>query len=83
MELCVCKYCKKIFKHKFKMRTCQDCKEKDDDLFNSIDEYLKIFPNSNALQISEALNIDVYDITRFIDEGRLVITKGVFERLED
>lgn len=82
MEVNICKHCKNFFYSKFKRYTCDVCKEKDDIVFNNIEEYLKKYPNSNALQISESLEIDIYEIVRFIDEGRLVMTKGVFEKIQ-
>lgn len=82
MEVCMCKHCKKIFNSKFKRHTCDECKEKDDLVFNNIEAYLQKYPNSNALQIAESLKIDAFEIIRFIDEGRLVITKGAFEKIQ-
>lgn len=81
MEVSVCKHCKKVFMSKYKLYTCKECKQKDDDLFDRVIDYLKKFPNSNAIQISEALEVQAYEITKFLDEGRLEITKGSFEKM--
>ena len=45
--------------------------------------YLKLYPNSNALQISEELGIHPYEIIKFMDEGWLNTVNGKFSRLED
>ena len=45
-------------------------------------EYLKKYPNSNAIQIAEGLEIPTFEVVRFIDEGRLQFSKGKFERLK-
>lgn len=81
MKLNRCKYCDCVFQSPDTRVVCKDCRVIDEALFSSIEEYLKKYPNSNALQISEGLEISVYEIIRFIDEGRLEFSKGKFERL--
>lgn len=81
MKLNRCKYCDCVFQSPDTRVVCKDCRGIDEALFSSIEEYLKKYPNSNALQISEGLEISVYEIIRFIDEGRLEFSKGKFERL--
>ena len=58
------------------------CKYLDDILFSRIEEYLKRFPNSNAIQIADGLEIPTFEVVRFIDEGRLQFSKGKFEKLK-
>lgn len=82
MKLNRCKYCDCVFQSPDTRVVCKDCRVIDEALFSSIEEYLKKYPNSNALQISEGLEISVYEIIRFIDEGRLEFSKGKFERLK-
>ena len=83
METCHCRYCKKIFRSAIRRTCCDSCKEKDDIFFEKIKNYLELYPNSNALQISEGLEVDVTEILRFIDEGRLNMVEGTFEKLDD
>ncbi|NLP33846.1 MAG: hypothetical protein GX359_01460 [Clostridiales bacterium] len=83
MYTSVCKHCFKVFKTKFRTLSCNDCRSKDSDHFDDIESYLKVFPNSNALQISEALGITAYEVLKFVEEGRLHVTKGYFEQIED
>lgn len=80
MHLNVCKYCHKIFHNYYKLSTCETCKQRDDDLFEKIEVYLCKYPNSNALQIAEGLMIPASAVLSFIDEGRLMISKGYFEK---
>lgn len=82
MKLNRCKYCGEVFQSPYTGVVCKDCKIIDEALFTSIEAYLKKYPNSNAIQISEGLEISVYEIIRFIDEGRLQFSKGKFERLK-
>lgn len=79
----VCKHCCKVFKSRFKTYSCEGCKQKDQDYFDDIESYLKEYPNSNALQISEALGITAFQVLNYIKEGRLNVSRGRFERLPD
>lgn len=78
-----CKHCHKEFKSRFKSYSCSECKSMDEDFFDEIEAYLKEFPNSNALQISEALGITAYQVLSYLKEGRLNISRGRFERISD
>lgn len=83
MHTNLCKHCHKVFMSRFKAYRCGDCKKIDDDHFDDIESYLREYPNSNAIQISEALGITAFEILNYLKEGRLNISKGSFERLED
>ena len=79
----LCKHCHKEFKSRFKAYSCNECKNKDEDYFDEIESYLKEYPNSNALQISEALGITAYQVLSYLKEGRLNVSRGRFERIGD
>jgi hypothetical protein len=79
----ICKHCHKQFKSRMKTYTCKDCSKLDEDYFDKIEEYLKKYPNSNALQISEALGITAYQVLNYLKEGRLNFSRGRFERIDD
>ncbi len=83
METCVCKYCRKMFQSSLRTTVCDECVGADNKKFEVIEQYLVDYPNSNAIQISEALEISVHDVLRYVDEGRLMISKGRFEALKD
>lgn len=82
MKLNRCKYCERLFQSPNACVVCEKCKEIDEALFSGVEDYLKKYPNSNAIQIAEGLGISVYEIIRFIDEGRLQFSKGKFEQLK-
>ncbi len=83
MYVNICRQCNKIYQARVKSFVCKECLEEDEKHFGSIEEYLKKFPNSNALQISEALNITAYEVLNYMKEGRLNISRGTFSRLPD
>lgn len=77
----ICKHCQKVFKSRKKQYTCGDCESTDNLFFDAIYDYLKKYPNSNALQISDALGISPYEVIQYMSEGRLSVSKGRFEKL--
>ncbi len=81
MKVCVCRFCGKVFKHHSKISSCKACRHLEEEQFDKIRDYLNKFPNSNAMQIAEGLDISTMDVLRFIDEGRLVVNKGSFKSL--
>ncbi len=83
MYMNVCKHCHKVFRSRFKSYSCEECRQIDSDHFDDIEAYLKEYPNSNALQISEALGITAFEVLNYLKEGRLNISRGHFERLPD
>ena len=76
-----CKFCGKVFKTKKVETICKDCLQIDENLFSKIEDYLRKFPHSNALQIAEGCQISVLEVLQYIDEGRLQLSKGEFKRL--
>ncbi|MBR4344735.1 MAG: hypothetical protein IKP88_18870 [Lachnospiraceae bacterium] len=80
-ELCTCKHCGKTYEGYKNTSTCDDCKDIDNMIFTQIRVYLRKYPNSNAIQISEALGISTNLIMKYIDEGRLFFGKGTFSKL--
>lgn len=77
----LCKHCHTVFASRYKAYTCSKCKEIDDLQFEQISDYLMKYPNSNALQIAQSLNIPSQVVISYLNEGRLVTSKGRFERL--
>lgn len=83
METNVCKHCHKVFHGKIRTLCCKDCRSVDDGQLDDIVRYLKQYPNSNTLQISEELGIHPYEILKFMEEGWLAKSEGQFCQLPD
>lgn len=83
--ICICKHCLKEYIKRPGMHTatCESCIEVDNMIYEQIKAYLKHFPNSNAMQISDALGINTVLVVKYIDEGRLSTRKGRFTRLPE
>ena len=78
----VCRHCGKIFQSADRRFCCDACKDIDNELFDKIRDYLRQFPNSNAIQIAEGLGIETMEVVSYIDEGRLVASPpGVFKQI--
>lgn len=73
MEVCVCKYCGRLFNSYSKTTKCSQCSELDTSKFKIIEQYLIDHPGSNAIQVASGLNIKVSEILEYINEGRLVV----------
>jgi len=52
---------------------CKVCGESDRDEYRMIRNYVRSFPNSNAMQIANATGISVSKILRYIKNGSLTM----------
>ncbi len=75
MKTYICKWCGKPFLSEIPKRCCTKCEEIDNSVFLQVEQYLKQHPNSNAIQIADALDIPIMTIIAFIEEGRLEVRK--------
>lgn len=83
MELCTCRICGFSFYSKRNTNICRDCEEVSSETYDRIVAYLRQFPNSNALQISDALHIPAYDVLTYLENGQLLKSRGNFEQIPD
>lgn len=79
----VCKHCHSVFRAKIRTLCCKECRSLDENQLDDIVEYLRQYPNSNALQISEELGMHPYVILQYMEEGWLTKSHGTFSRLPD
>jgi len=77
----VCKHCQRQYIGNKKGFCCSRCVDIDHMRYEQIKAYLKHFPNSNAYQLADALNMTVYTVLKYVEEGSLLFGKGKFERL--
>ncbi|GED69203.1 hypothetical protein BRE01_29050 [Brevibacillus reuszeri] len=53
--------------------TCQVCGQNDMEDYRTIRNYVRSYPNSNAMQIANATGISVSKILRYIRDGSLTV----------
>jgi len=69
-----CRKCGKIFNYIGGAPICPQCKEKEEDDFKKVKEYLYQNPGASITQVSTELEISIELIKRFLRDGRLEIT---------
>ncbi len=80
MELRNCKKCGKL--HYGTGRVCNECLKKEEEKFDLIKAYLKEYPDSSIVKVSNETGVSVPEIERFLREGRLEVTTGMNDFLK-
>ncbi|GAB6100033.1 membrane protein [Halanaerocella petrolearia] len=82
MDIKKCKRCKKVFSPVGGAKICPRCKQKEEEDFEDVKEYLWDYPDANLEQITEDTGVDREIIRKFIREGRLLSLDGVNLKVE-
>jgi len=75
MEITNCVRCKKVFQ-RIKDPICDECKKKDDELFDAVKDFLNENPSSTIMQIAEATGASHKRIMQWLRDGRLELVEG-------
>ena len=70
MDIRNCKRCGNIYNYSG-TAVCNNCTKQEQEDFDKVREYLFEHPNSPAMEISQAIEVEVKVISRFLKEGRL------------
>lgn len=54
---------------------CKTCYASDLDDYRTVREYLRAYPNSNAMQVANATGISVSKIMKYIRDGSLTVVE--------
>lgn len=73
MEIRNCKRCGKMYAYVAGMPICEQCRQKDEDDFQNVKKYIYQHRGASMKEISEACEVSIEKITRFLREGRLEI----------
>jgi flagellar operon protein (TIGR03826 family) len=73
MALANCPQCGKLFNKTFR-DVCPDCVRLEEEQFHTVREYLHKHRNAKPFEVSEATEVPVQTIYKFVREGRLQAT---------
>ncbi len=75
MQLKNCRWCGKVFAHPSDA-VCPDCRQQEDEEFETVFQYLKEKRNANIDEVHEETGVDKRRIIKFIRQGRLLSDSG-------
>lgn len=75
MEVRTCKSCKRIFNYITGPNICQACKEKLEEKFQEVKQYVEEHPTEGITQVAEANEVTAKQIQRWIREERLAFSE--------
>lgn len=71
MEVKTCKECKKLFNYLAGPPVCPNCKDKLEEKFQIVKEYIRENKNDGIADVSEATGVSAAQIRRWVREERL------------
>lgn len=74
MEVRTCKSCKRIFNYITGPNICQACKEKLEEKFQEVKQYVEEHPTDGITEVAEANDVTAKQIQRWIREERLAFS---------
>lgn len=74
MDVRVCRSCKKMFQHVAGPDICPRCKQKEEDMFVVVKDYLRENPGASMVQVSTETDVPASLIEKFLRQGRLEVT---------
>lgn len=76
MEVKACRQCGKLFQYISGMPICIRCKKAEEEMFQSVKEYLRENKGASLKTVSEETGVSTAKIERYIKEGRLEVSVG-------
>ncbi|MCY0874710.1 MAG: hypothetical protein OWT28_00270 [Firmicutes bacterium] len=76
MDIAYCADCGRLFQ-KSGLLICKDCLRKQDALFETVKAYIREHGQASMAEISEALDVPVEKLIRYMQEGRLILGKHI------
>lgn len=74
MEIITCKSCGKLFNFISGQRVCPACTKKLEDKFIEVKKYVRENPHVDISELSEAMEVSVAQINRWVREERLAFS---------
>ena len=82
MELKNCRNCKRLFNYITGEPLCGGCKNKLEEVFVVVKQYIRDNPGSNVEQVAEACEVSPRQIRRWVREERLTFSDDSLVGLE-
>jgi flagellar operon protein (TIGR03826 family) len=76
MDIANCPRCGKLFT-RFSDSLCEDCLKTEENLFETVREYVDEHPDCAMKDVAKATGATVKKIMKFLREGRLQISRGM------
>lgn len=74
MEVVTCKNCGRLFNHLSGPRICPGCAKKLEDKFLEVKKYVRENPHVDIRELSQAMEVSVNQINRWVREERLIFS---------
>lgn len=74
MDVRICNGCKKMFQYIAGPTLCPRCRQKEEEMFQTVKNYLRENPGANMYEVSQATHVSAALIERFLREGRLEVS---------
>ncbi|SFQ29814.1 flagellar operon protein TIGR03826 [Lachnospiraceae bacterium XBB1006] len=74
MEIRNCKECGRLFNYLSGRPICQDCKQKLEDKFMEVKNYIREHGRASIAEVAEANDVDTKQIKQWVREERLVFS---------
>lgn len=75
MDVRNCKDCGRLFNYVSGPRLCGACRQKLEEKFGEVKEYIRDNPSASISQISEEMNVSTQQIRQWIREERLIFSE--------
>lgn len=76
MDFMNCPRCGRLF-GRINSPICKECEREEEQLFTKVRQYIEEHPNAKVADVTEALDISVRKIMRYLREGRLEVSAGI------
>lgn len=74
MDVRICNGCKKMFQYIAGPTLCPRCRQREEEMFQIVKDYLRENPGANMYEVSQATKVSAGLIEKFLREGRLQVS---------
>lgn len=71
-----CRRCKRIFMYAVGPQLCEECKKLEEEEYERVRKFVRDFPGATIQEVSDATEVSMQMIYKFLKDGRLEVTEG-------